>query len=102
VLATETQAELPPIMVGRATPAVAAQVQDFYESVAAIFERWVTVRCRHLRALGHPPRLDAHPARLPPGRHGLRCWGATERKTRLSFHRRKIAMLYGLSAADSQ
>ena len=41
---TTTQAELPPILVGRATPAVAAQVRDFYESVAAIFERWVTRR----------------------------------------------------------
>ena len=30
VLATETQAELPPILAGRATAAVAAQVQDFY------------------------------------------------------------------------
>ena len=42
VLAGEAQPELLPILVGRATPAVAAQVRDFYESVAAIFERWVT------------------------------------------------------------
>ena len=38
----ETRVELPPILAGRATAAVAAQVQDFYKSVAEIFERWVT------------------------------------------------------------
>ena len=32
------------LIIGRATPAVAAQVQNFYESVAQIFERWVTRR----------------------------------------------------------
>ncbi len=41
---TTAQPELPPILVGRHTPAVEAQVQDFCESVAAIFERWVTRR----------------------------------------------------------
>jgi hypothetical protein len=41
---SETEIELPPILAGRATAAVAAQVQDFYESVAEIFERWVTRR----------------------------------------------------------
>ena len=40
----ETELELPPILVGRATPAVEAQVGSFYSSVAAIFERWVTRR----------------------------------------------------------
>ena len=44
VPAKETELELPPILVGRATPAVAAQVESFYESVADIFERWVTRR----------------------------------------------------------
>src|SRR4051812_13278920 len=39
-----TQAELPPILLGRATPAVARQVEDFYNSVAEIFERWVARR----------------------------------------------------------
>src|SRR3954452_4606230 len=36
--------ELPPILLGRATPAVARQVEDFYNSVADIFERWVARR----------------------------------------------------------
>ena len=40
----KTQAELPPILVGRHTPAVEAQVGSFYGSVAEIFERWVTRR----------------------------------------------------------
>ena len=44
VLVSETEIELPPILAGRATAAVAAQVQDFYKSVAEIFERWVTRR----------------------------------------------------------
>ena len=44
VPANETRAELPPILVGRATPAVEAQVRSFYLSVAEIFERWVTRR----------------------------------------------------------
>ena len=39
---TKTRAELPPILVGRVTPAVEAQVRSFYLSVADIFERWVT------------------------------------------------------------
>ncbi len=41
---SETRAELPPILVGRHTPAVEAQVGSFYGSVAEIFERWVTRR----------------------------------------------------------
>jgi site-specific recombinase XerD len=40
----ESTRELPPILVGRYTPAVEAQVGSFYESVAQIFERWVTRR----------------------------------------------------------
>src|SRR5512135_2640283 len=40
----ETRPELPPILAGRATPAVEAQVRSFYISVAEIFERWVTRR----------------------------------------------------------
>src|SRR5512135_3617412 len=40
----ESRAELPPILVGRLTPAVEAQVGSFYGSVAEIFERWVTRR----------------------------------------------------------
>ena len=40
----ETEVELPPILVGRLTPAVEAQVGSFYGSVADIFERWVTRR----------------------------------------------------------
>src|SRR5512135_732912 len=39
-----TRPELPPILVGRHTPAVEAQVASFYGSVAEIFERWVTRR----------------------------------------------------------
>ena len=41
---TTTQPELPPILVGRYTPAVEVQVRSFYGSVADIFERWVTRR----------------------------------------------------------
>ena len=40
----ESRAELPPILVGRHTPAVEAQVGSFSGSVAEIFERWVTRR----------------------------------------------------------
>src|SRR5262245_58878944 len=36
--------ELPPVLLGRATPAVEAQVQGFFNAVAEIFERWVTRR----------------------------------------------------------
>src|SRR4051794_26796755 len=36
--------ELPPILLGRATPAVARQVEGFYNSVAEIFKRWVARR----------------------------------------------------------
>jgi integrase/recombinase XerC len=39
-----TFADLPPIQLGRATPAVERQVLSFYGSVAEIFERWVTRR----------------------------------------------------------
>src|SRR5512142_2952756 len=41
---SESQPALPPILVGRVTPAVEAQVGSFYGSVAEIFERWVTRR----------------------------------------------------------
>ena len=57
---SETRAELPPILAGRHTAAVEAQVRSFYRSVADIFERWVT------------GGEHAHPACLPPGRDGLR------------------------------
>jgi hypothetical protein len=40
----ESRPELPPILVGRHTPAVEAQVGSFYGSVSEIFERWVTRR----------------------------------------------------------
>jgi integrase/recombinase XerC len=41
---------LPPVLLGRATPEVAAQVRGFYDAVAAIFERWVARRpSRHTR-----------------------------------------------------
>ena len=36
--------ELPPILIGRHTAVVEAQVRSFYASVADIFERWVTRR----------------------------------------------------------
>jgi site-specific recombinase XerD len=36
--------ELPPILMGRHTAAVEVQVRSFYQSVAQIFERWVTRR----------------------------------------------------------
>ncbi len=41
---SEARAELPPILAGRHTAAVEAQVRSFYGSVADIFERWVTRR----------------------------------------------------------
>ena len=41
---SETRAELPPILAGRHTAAVEAQVRSFYLSVARHFERWVTRR----------------------------------------------------------
>jgi integrase/recombinase XerC len=44
VLVSESARELPPILIGRHSPAVEAQVQNFYDSVAEIFERWVTRR----------------------------------------------------------
>ena len=58
---SETRAELPPILAGRHTAAVEAQVRSFYLSVA-----------RHLRTLGHSALEHAHAAGLPPGRDGLR------------------------------
>ena len=57
----QARVELPPILAGRATAAVEAQVQNFYSSVAEIFER-----------LGHEALEQAHAACLPPGRDGLR------------------------------
>jgi hypothetical protein len=56
---SETRAELPPILAGRHTAAVEAQVRSFYLSVGDIFERWVT------------RRSSKHTQRLPPGRHGV-------------------------------
>ena len=41
---SETRAELPPILAGRHTAAVEAQVRSFYLSVGDIFDRWVTRR----------------------------------------------------------
>src|SRR3954465_2340252 len=42
--------ELPPILLGRATPEGARQVENFYNSVAEIFERWVARRpSKHTR-----------------------------------------------------
>src|SRR5262245_21078487 len=41
---SESVRDLPPILVGRYSPAVEAQVNNFYGSVAEIFERWVTRR----------------------------------------------------------
>jgi integrase/recombinase XerD len=35
---------LPPVLAGRATPAVERQVASFYNSVAKVFERWVARR----------------------------------------------------------
>ena len=43
---SDARAELPPILAGRHTAAVEAQVRSFYLSVADIFERWVTRRHR--------------------------------------------------------
>ena len=34
----------PPVLLGRATPEVAAQVRGFYDAVAEVFERWVARR----------------------------------------------------------
>jgi hypothetical protein len=59
VPANETRAELPPILVGRATPAVEAQVGSFYQSVAEIFERWVTRRSStHTQRAYHQDVMD--------------------------------------------
>src|SRR5262245_50827739 len=40
----EPTRDLPPVLAGRHTPAVEAQVRNFYDSAAEIFERWVTRR----------------------------------------------------------
>ena len=56
---TATQLELPPILVGRVTPAVEAQVRSFYGSVAEIFERWVTWRSStHTQRAYHQDVMD--------------------------------------------
>lgn len=48
VIAEDGRPGLPPVLLGRATPEVAAQVHGFYDAVADIFERWVTRRAsRH-------------------------------------------------------
>ena len=44
VVLEDGRPELPPVLLGRATPAVEAQVRGFYNAVAEIFERWVTRR----------------------------------------------------------
>jgi site-specific recombinase XerD len=41
---TNPEPGLPPVLLGRATSAVAAQVGSFFNAVAEIFERWVTRR----------------------------------------------------------
>ena len=41
---SDARVELPPILAGRATAAVEAQVRSFYLSIGDIFERWVTRR----------------------------------------------------------
>jgi integrase/recombinase XerC len=43
-IAEDGRPGLPPVLLGRATPAVTAQVEGFYNAVAEIFERWVTRR----------------------------------------------------------
>ena len=44
VIASDARKVVPPILLGRDTPVVGAQVESFYNSVAEIFERWVTRR----------------------------------------------------------
>ena len=76
---SETRAELPPILVGRHTPAVEAQVGSFYRSVAEIFERWVTRRSsKHTQRAYRQDVMDfvqflGHPLarRIDPALHGL-------------------------------
>jgi integrase/recombinase XerC len=43
-LARREQPALPPILAGRDTPAMRQRVQDFFSSIASIFEAWVTRR----------------------------------------------------------
>jgi hypothetical protein len=55
---------VPPILLGRHTPAIEVKVRQFYLSVAEIFERWVSRRStdyRRFGALTPTPRFD--PAR---------------------------------------
>ena len=85
--------ELPPILVGRATPAVAAQVQDFYESVAQIFERWVTRRSSTAMAtirdkMGHWPSV--------PFRHDGEDWFAFSVETRTRRLRGRGSLVPGI------
>ena len=44
VVVTKPELELPPVLLGRSTPAVERQLESFYSSVAEIFERWVARR----------------------------------------------------------
>ena len=44
VLGSDSAAQLPPILVGHATPAVVKQVENFYSSIAEIFGSWVKRR----------------------------------------------------------
>jgi integrase/recombinase XerC len=44
VVIEDGRPELPPVLLGRATPEVQIQVQGFYNAVADIFERWVARR----------------------------------------------------------
>lgn len=44
VLIEATDARLPPVLLGRSTPAVERQLASFYGSVAEVFERWVARR----------------------------------------------------------
>src|SRR5438270_8302977 len=43
-LARKNESALPPILAGRATPAMVERVQQFYFSLASLFEAWVTRR----------------------------------------------------------
>jgi len=47
VISTETAAELPAVLAGHSTPAVAEKVNKFYLSIADIFEIWVRRRNSH-------------------------------------------------------
>lgn len=43
-LARKNESALPPILARRATPAMVERVQQFYFSLASLFEAWVTRR----------------------------------------------------------